>query len=615
MELDHVLARLSGDLAWGVVFRASALRASLPDDVSRAMFFLPPDTPFGEVRFVVLTAAGPCLVFEGRDGLVAVRGEVPEPRGGRSAAEAHASLLGRVPVAEADCLGFGHIPGRAPVLLFARIHDGVAEARAFFESEPSRRHYELLPAVGVEWLGGAWVGDVYEARYRNRLRAHVGAGVLAGFSRTGYCNLFFLRHGEVDEELVKGLRRAASDRLEAARSAAAIILGKLARTALRRPLAMLCVPPPPDRPFAYGDLVPLGFVLRALEQAGEPGVLDAVERLRAHLESVRERGLWAFHTGHLATATDSVLVMLGSLDAAGVEALELLRVDEGGYVPQLWGATRGFARMAESPATVHWCQPDFPTTCLARAHRAALGLQPVTATGWIAARFDERSGLFFANPYLVDWAAALALRRDDSAEAAALRARLRDEVLASRNDDGTFGRYDVPFSTALAILTLDALGHRGGEIWLAKLRLLESQDGMGLWPASTPFYSTFRIEADGGDRHPDHAPTPPDNTVHAPAGDAGAGIVEVAGETHALSLYVDRYRMIGTSLALLALGVDAGPGPVAAAEATPHPRYRCASVADYVRRFALPPYLSTTRGYRRCPQGHPESGGVEEDAG
>lgn len=108
--------------------------------------------------------------------------------------------------------------------------EGAAEARAFFESEPSRRDHEWLPAVGPEGLGGEWVGEVYEARYRNRLPAHVGAGALAGFSRTGNCNRLFLLHGELDDVLVSGLQRAAADRLNAAKTAAATILGKLART-------------------------------------------------------------------------------------------------------------------------------------------------------------------------------------------------------------------------------------------------------------------------------------------------------------------------------------------------------------------------------------------------
>ena len=47
------------------------------------------------------------------------------------------------------------------------------------------------------------------------------------------------------------------------------------------------------------------------------------------------------------------------------------------------------------------------------------------------------------------------------------------QELASVNEDGSFGRYDVPVSTALAILALTSLGVGGQTVRRARLRLAD----------------------------------------------------------------------------------------------------------------------------------------------
>src|SRR6185437_1801638 len=138
--------------------------------------------------------------------------------------------------------------------------------------------------------------------------------------------------------------------------------------------------------------------------------------------------------------------------------------------------------------------------------------------------------LYFANPYLTDWAFAEAIRFDASADE--LKARLLDELLASSNEDFSFGQYDVPLSTSLAILTMGALGSRGRTMRMAQLRLLEMIESSGTWPESTPFYSTCLLKA----------PVPPSSQL-----------IEVNGSSYELSLYRDKHRMIGTALAAEAL--------------------------------------------------------------
>jgi len=381
----------------------------------------------------------------------------------------------------------------------------------------------------------------------------------------------------MDEELADGLRRAAADRIAHARQLSRRLVRDLARTAATRPLPMTCLAPP-QPPAAYGDLVPLGFLLRAVEAARRaPGdafagfaLRQLAADLRARLDQRREGGLWAFHTGRLVTATDSALVLLGVGEAAAIDALERFATS-GGYVPQLWSEGGAPGTMLADPCNRHWRQPDYATTCLVRGLRAEAGLPARTSLAVLEAGFEWRSGLYFANPWLVDWCLALALSGD--AAAGALRERLRDEVLAGGNPDGSFGAFDRGLSTALAIVTLAALGYRGRRIVAAQLRLLAELERPEPWPPSTPFYSTFLRDA------------PTD----------GATSLAVEGQHHELSLYQDAHHVILASLAQLALGVETegeDPGDAPPARPGGHPRYRCGQ-EEYLARFALPPYAQT----------------------
>jgi hypothetical protein len=219
----------------------------------------------------------------------------------------------------------------------------------------------------------------------------------------------------------------------------------------------------------------------------------------------------------------------------------------------------------------HWCQPDYATTCLIYALRRAAGLPTGNTFGYLRAHFDRRSALYFANPYLVDWLLALALQQAPGADD--LRQRLGAEMAAAANDDDTFGRFDIPFSTALAVLSLDALEYGDALLQRARLRLLDFQQRDGLWPVAVPFYSTRRLQ------------TAPVNRRQ---------ILSLCGQEHALYTYHDTQRLMTTAVALLALSPAGQPiwTKEVAAQTTPHPRYRCPDHASYIAQHALPPYLS-----------------------
>jgi hypothetical protein len=490
-------------------------------------------------------------------------------------------------VDEADCLGIGEKSPFPPVLLYLQIKSGYGEAKAIFYQEPSQDHYELLQAVGVKILGGYQQDGYYVAHFRNRLPVHIHAATLAHFTRTGHCNLFFLQHGAIDPPLEAGLLKASEERVTWARNLCLKVAAQLGHEACHRSMAMTCQPPAPAEPFPFGDLVPLGFLLKALNVAASDSSIAAIhQELCTLLLNKRQGRLWSFHTNRLTTSTDTVLVLQGFDDPEAVEALEIFADGRGGYYPQLWSQDQQPEKMAINDENRHWCQPDYATTCLVRALRREAGLATKTTTDYLAAGFESRSGLYFANPYMVDWVLACALSQDESA--ADLKHKLLAEILASLNDDYSFGMYDVAMSTGFAILSLVALGYRDRTIRLAQLRLLDFIEPQGKWPEATPFYSTFLI---------DHKRIGSNKLFRVLLSDRQKQIVQVNDQYHGISYYVDTYRMIATAVAALALDAKCWPincdtHLVHMRRMDSHPRYQCRSHSEYIAKFALPPYLS-----------------------
>lgn len=582
MSLLSLAGRLPDSLEWGVLFRTHALAQFISNKQLVPMLGLPAGVDVAGSVAVALTSAGKCLDFGDHQPLRWV-GDAPAASGG-SIALRHARQLSLLSSAQqADCIGFGQLPGMAPVVLSVAVIADAALAEALFGSAPPQDHYDLLAAVGVCHLGGESCGPWWRARFRNRLGDHLRAAALSAFARTAHCNLFFLHHGRIDARLEAGLLAAAEARVAHGRGVATATAIALVLAARRTEMAMTCVPCLGLASYPFGDLVPLGLLAHALAGASWQGdaAHAATTLARRHLEHHQVQGLWPFHRGRLPTATDSALVLLGHADAAGVEALERFGDGTGGYLPQLVNAGGDALHMRDDAKLRHWCQADLGTTCLVRALRHRAGLPERTSLAWLEERFDRRAALFFANPYLTDWAFALAIAADPAAER--LRDRLALEILASVNADFSFGQFDRPLSTALAILALAALGRHGRLLRIAQLRLLEDLEQQGRGPVTTPFHSTRRLPAEAAD-----------------AAIRGAGVLRAGDEWHALSLYEDTHRMVLGAFALLALEVPCEAGrPVAAPDPAPHPRYRAARAARYVEAFVLPPYLDTMPGVGR----------------
>jgi hypothetical protein len=598
MLVSQILQALPNFLEWMVLFDLRAIRQLTDDAIVREMYHLPEGIDLEPSSHVVLTSHGRFLASQTKSWL-------SEPNLGKgwspqmiksSLAERFSQQLALFPVDEAHCLGLGEKSPFAPVLLHIKINpEGYGEAQAIFEQEPSREHYELLQAVGVKFLGGETKGNYYVAQFRNRLPVHIHAGILSHFSRTGHCNLFFLQQGNIDSLLEEGLLKAAEVRIKFAKNRACQAVAKLATEAcLDSNLGMTCQPPAPAQSFAYGNLVPLGFVFKALNVAissnTEPDILEADQTLRKFLEDNRQEKLWAFQTGRLVTATDSALILQGFDDEDAVQALEIFADGRGGYYPQLWSSEEEPGKMLFEDSCRHWCQTDYATTCIIRGLQLRAGLPTKTSIDYLEGGFARRSGLYFANPYLVDYALACGIENDSTAEF--LRQKLLNEILASMNEDYSFGNYDLAFSTALAILCMASLGFRGRTLRSAQLRLLDFMDSGGMFPVATPFYSSLRI-----------APKIPSKnllglllTHNLASGGQQKQIRQVQGEYHSISLYIDTCQMISTSVAALALAQNYFPEQYdldwrKSSIQDIHPRYQCSNHCEYIAKFALPYYL------------------------
>ena len=489
MTTRAILTALPATAAPAVAFRLDALRPFADAALLRAMFALPETWQDGADTHVVLTPAGPLLV-DGQ-GVVRVAARPTEPLApvrGPSLATRFAASLALLPEEDGDCLGVGQLPGQPPVVLHVRIDGVVGHASAWFGAAPSGERLDLLRSVGVEWVDTHEVGGgAVVVRFRNRLDRHLTAGILAGFRRTDHCNMFFLQQGRPDGAIEQGLVSAAADRIRYAADKAMSRLRALAERSVHTPLALRCLPPPPAVEEPYGDLVPLGFLLAACPH----------EPLRSVVAAHGRDGLWSYHRGGLATAMDTGFVALGIADGRTVHALDAFEGPDGGSYAQRWADTPTPGAMLRTPANAHWCQEDFVTTCLVEAVRREHG-QPARAgvLAWLDRRYANRHSVFVANPFLVDWALARAAVGPDAdanadGPAAELARRLRTDLLAAQNPDGTFGRFDRGLSTALAALAVARLGVRGKPLLMAQLALADLIDAEGAAPTATPFFSAL----------------------------------------------------------------------------------------------------------------------------
>lgn len=145
----------------------------------------------------------------------------------------------------------------------------------------------------------------------------------------------------------------------------------------------------------------------------------------------------------------------------------------------------------------------------------------------------------------MDWALAWAIR--DEEPLAGLRTRLLGEILSSMNEDFSFGRFDVPLSTASAILSLAALDHRDRTLRLAQLRLSEFMYMDSVFPESTPFYSTYKIPFPSIPSYQDGTRVDAESEQYAGQSSSSEQIAQFNDQPYAISFYIDSYRTNATA--------------------------------------------------------------------
>ena len=577
--LPRILSLLPSRLEWMVLFDLAMIQSFVDTSVVRRMYGLPDGVMVDDFSHIILTSDGALLCPRSDGPLIKTDSLTPaDIPPDATMGDRFETILKMVPLDEAHCLGLGRENNLEPVLLFVRVQGEEGRAQAFFQHEPLTEHYELLKAVGVEYLGGGRRDGWFVAEYVNHIPTHIQGGLISNFRRTHYCNLFSLRHGIIDDDLKERLLEAVDDRLthglRQGFSALERMTGRIG--VIDQSLTMR--PPPPTKETPYGDIIPWGMVRRActaLTDRIDPARLHRVKsRLKDYFLSRSIHGLWPYHSGGLPSSTDSGLVLLGFPDRRSIVVLEKYLVANGGYLPQLSEDMAAVNTRRTDVSVSHWNQADYATTCLIVSLRARAGLEAHEASvNYLKNGFNARGGLFFANPFLTDWAAALALQPYDVPE----RKKLISDILSGMNEDYSFGAFDVAFSTALAVMALSALGVNEDFLDRARLRLVDFMDPKGLFPEATPFYSS-ELENN------------PESFIekeqHMAVGEFKLRV----------TLYHDAWRIITTAAAVMALTRNKGEEPTTVdieklSAKSPHPRYACVDCLDYIRRFALPPYF------------------------
>jgi len=563
-----------GSSAWSVAFDLIMLRRIVDDGDLAAMFGLTrSDVP--QVAAVVLSS----------DGSLVLRRDTQQRHRPQALERSLVDCLDAITTDDAACVGIadagvlGTVAMSAHVLAF---HDGRGEAAFELPPDGLVAARPLLAAVGVRPLEVRQVGDLHRVDFAFDLRRHVESARLARFGRTMSCVEFFTGGVEAAGTVERGLRDAASARIRHGGD----LLRQRAVSLLDSGRALTMTSRSPSRSpggevgRAYGDIVPEGMLLAGLRHvtgAHAAAQIAACVELRGRLLEARSVGGWAFHRGTLPTATDSALVLLGIQDRDAVRDLERYADGAGGYLPQLTRDTGDAERMVRSAGTAHWEQADLFTTCLIRYLRRQVGLATVTDTRWIRRRMASRWGSFTASPWLVDLAVALAVSEDE--DAGDLRRTLRRELLAARNDDGSFGRRgERPLATAAAVVALSALGVRGRVLGESQIRLIESLDG-DHDAAQIPFASTTIVS------HPSA-----DDLRRLLRG--SDGLIAAQGRVLRLSVYEDTSGAVTLGLAALALSraaeVDVDDTCLLEDLPTAPARYGRANVTEYITEDVLP---------------------------
>jgi len=569
MTIKEILFSLPETIEWLVLFKIDSFGKLTDDKTMKEMYFLNKNTNLHLYDYVILTSQDRYLSCKDKKTLI--NGETLKEYSYSSEKNLYNSyslFMKNYDINKADSFAVAEYPEYGKVLLHIVLKNGMAISEALFKKEPSLKFYELLQAVGVKYLGGEKENDFFKAKYINKLHIHITSGTINDFGRTDNCNIFFFNHGNIDHVLKPGLEIASIKRLDIFKNTLFKDLKKIAEHCLAEKLSMTWIPPLGDDTFPFGDLVPKAYVNLALKTVGETKVQIELEN---NIISKKLRGLWIFETDDLETSTDSVLVLQSLDDKPAVLLLEQFYDNKGGYFPRLWSDQPKPGEMQYEKAKKHWCQANIATTCMVFALQKKYNIKTsIDVKNYILENFENRSDLYFANPYMVDWLYAQALSKMTNVDI--YKENLKNEILNSLNEDFSFGSYDKVLSSAFGILALKELGYNKNVLAALQLFILNnySKEKNG---RNIPYYSTMIcFEKNYKGRK-----------------------IKINGTEFELSYHQDTYNMIYVSIIALAMNFNfknfnLDENIQKYVKEQSHNRYLL-DIKNYIEKYALVPYI------------------------
>ncbi|MFX1293743.1 MAG: hypothetical protein ACFFD2_02620 [Promethearchaeota archaeon] len=364
--------------------------------------------------------------------------------------------------------------------LSVNIENGLGNGIAVFEEPISTYRYELLEAVGVKYLKMEQVLNYYYVYYTNTISVHIDSGIMNNFTSTQHCVNFFLYGGILNELLETSLRRKI--RLYASNAATKginyVYQDVESRTLTDSPIIVTNMSS--NVTFWKGNIAPYGLVLRVLKDYKKN-----YTKLENYLVQSQTDNLWPYHSGYISTSIDSSLVFEGILNQTSINLTKTFMKNSGGFLGQLNDTDSPYS-MNSTPQVEFWCQEDYGTTAACYYFLDQITEANQTTLAYLKDHFDDRSSLWIANPYFIDYLTARAIYNQSGTEELCIN--LTKNILSQRILNGTWGSFDTALSTAFAILALEALNYSGYEVDYARYKLTLMQNPDGSWNSSNIFY-------------------------------------------------------------------------------------------------------------------------------
>ncbi|MHA1378169.1 MAG: hypothetical protein ACTSRG_07285 [Candidatus Helarchaeota archaeon] len=549
-------------------FNIEKMRNFISDNTIRRMYFLPEFVNLDEIKSLIIFDSWNCTAedlpyFLLKDGRVVKDGITLEKKWPSLFTKILFELQIIIIPTELDVFGYIEKNNQKPrnnVFLFLTIdNNGMAEGYGVFKNLPNTQNYPILSAVGITFKGiSNFLGRNY-VHFRNYIYMHTeDSGNLTNFTRTGFCPEFFAQEGEIEGDLELSLRNVTRMRaMDAAEKGIQYINNDIILRNLSSDFPILIKNMTSGTNKRSGNIAPYGSILKVLEiyNSTNSTYNASTYKLKEWLINTQNHDLWGFHEGYIATSLDSSLVFEGLTNDTAINATQIFRTGTGGFIAQLNDSRYPYYSMDVIEENNFWMNEDFGTTAYCYYFLNSINKKNITTLNFLINNYENRSSMWIANPYYIDYITAKALFNQTGASN--LIQDLINKTLINRNSDGTWGNFDKVLSTSFAILTLSELNYSGIEVDIGKLKLVQMQNQNGSWDSSDLYFSALYKGKEGS----------PNNLC-------------VNGGYYDLTLYEDIDQIVTSSWAVLALNTKLDYGT---SRNLPINNCPFASVTDYIK--------------------------------